>query len=114
MIFCRRPTYAVQTGDRDRENMCHRPLLTKQFGSRDEAIFLARRKRPETVKPYQMGSVTLLCQGTGGVSRRSPSAVSSNRRLLDVAMLEVVTAFFGIISAGIFIAHAVDGYRSRP
>jgi hypothetical protein len=29
-------------------------------------------------------------------------------------MLEsVVTAFFGIMSAGIFIAHAVDGYRSR-
>jgi hypothetical protein len=112
VIFCRRPTYAVQTGDRDRENMCHRPLLTKQFGSRDEAIFLARRKRPETVKPYQIGSVTLSCQGTGGVSRRSPSAVSAD--FLDVAMLEVVTAFFGIISAGIFIAHAVDGYRSRP
>jgi hypothetical protein len=28
-------------------------------------------------------------------------------------MLEVVTAFFGVMSAGIFIAHAVDGYRSR-
>src|ERR1700749_3774570 len=26
------------------------------------------------------------------------------------AMLEVVTAFFGVMSAGIFIAHAVDGY----
>ena len=30
-----------------------------------------------------------------------------------VTMLEAVTAFFGIMSAGIFIAHAVDGYRSR-
>ena len=28
-------------------------------------------------------------------------------------MLEAVTAFFGVMSAGIFIAHAVDGYRSR-
>jgi hypothetical protein len=28
-------------------------------------------------------------------------------------MLEAVTAIFGIMSAGIFIAHAVDGYRSR-
>jgi hypothetical protein len=28
-------------------------------------------------------------------------------------MLEAVTALFGIMSAGIFIAHAVDGYRSR-
>jgi len=28
-------------------------------------------------------------------------------------MLEVVTALFGVMSAGIFIAHAVDGYRSR-
>jgi hypothetical protein len=33
VIFCRRPTYAVRTGDRDRENACHRPLLTKQFGT---------------------------------------------------------------------------------
>ncbi len=28
-------------------------------------------------------------------------------------MLEAVTAFFGVMSAGIFIAHAIDGYRSR-
>ena len=31
-----------------------------------------------------------------------------------VAMLEVLTAFFGVMSAGIFIAHACDGYLSRP
>jgi hypothetical protein len=29
-------------------------------------------------------------------------------------MIETVTAFFGLISAGIFLAHAFDGYRSRP
>jgi hypothetical protein len=28
-------------------------------------------------------------------------------------MLEAVTALFSVISAGIFLAHAVDGYRSR-
>jgi hypothetical protein len=28
-------------------------------------------------------------------------------------MLEVFTAFCGIMSAGIFIARAYDGYRSR-
>jgi hypothetical protein len=28
-------------------------------------------------------------------------------------MFEAVTAFFGVMSASIFIAHAVDGYRSR-
>jgi hypothetical protein len=28
-------------------------------------------------------------------------------------MLEAVTALFGVISAGIFLAHAVDGYRWR-
>jgi hypothetical protein len=27
-------------------------------------------------------------------------------------MLEAITAFFCVISAGIFIAHALDGYRS--
>jgi hypothetical protein len=32
--------------------------------------------------------------------------------LQDFAMLEAVTAFFGIVSAGVFIAHAIDGYRS--
>jgi len=30
-----------------------------------------------------------------------------------VAMLDAVTALFGVISVGIFIAHAVDGYWSR-
>jgi hypothetical protein len=29
-------------------------------------------------------------------------------------MLEAFTAFFGVMSAGIFIAHAIDGYWSRP
>jgi hypothetical protein len=29
-------------------------------------------------------------------------------------MLEVFTAIFGVMSAGIFIAHAFDGYWSRP
>lgn len=29
------------------------------------------------------------------------------------AMIETVTAFFGLISASIFLAHAFDGYRSR-
>jgi hypothetical protein len=28
-------------------------------------------------------------------------------------MFEAVTAIFGVMSVGIFIAHAVDGYRSR-
>jgi len=27
-------------------------------------------------------------------------------------MLETVTAIFGFLSAGIFLAHAIDGYRS--
>ena len=31
----------------------------------------------------------------------------------SVAMFEALTAFFGVMSVGIFIAHAVDGYRSR-
>jgi len=27
-------------------------------------------------------------------------------------MLEAITAFFGVMSVGIFVAHAVDGYMS--
>jgi len=28
-------------------------------------------------------------------------------------MMETVTAIFGLVSAGIFLAHAFDGFRSR-
>jgi len=42
------------------------------------------------------------------------SAVRSSALGLGiVAMLDAVTALFGVISAGIFLAHAVDGYWSR-
>jgi hypothetical protein len=34
--------------------------------------------------------------------------------LRTIAMIETVTAFFGFISASIFLAHAYEGYRSRP
>jgi hypothetical protein len=30
------------------------------------------------------------------------------------AMIETVTALFGALSAGIFLAHALDGFWSRP
>jgi hypothetical protein len=30
-----------------------------------------------------------------------------------LAMIETVTAFLGLISVGIFLAHAFDGFRSR-
>jgi hypothetical protein len=38
----------------------------------------------------------------------------SAKGLRTVAMIEMVTAFFGFISASIFLAHAYEGYRSRP
>jgi hypothetical protein len=31
----------------------------------------------------------------------------------DLAMIEVIAVFFDLFSAGIFLAHAFDGYRSR-
>jgi hypothetical protein len=34
--------------------------------------------------------------------------------LRRIAMIETVTALFGVMSAGIFLAHAVEGYRTRP
>jgi hypothetical protein len=42
------------------------------------------------------------------------SFLSAKGRLRTDAMIETVTAFFGFISASIFIAHAYEGYRSRP
>jgi hypothetical protein len=38
----------------------------------------------------------------------------SAKGLRTVAMIEMVTAFFGLLSASIFLAHAFEGYRSRP
>jgi hypothetical protein len=44
----------------------------------------------------------------------SPLAVSSGSLgYRIIAMLDAITAFFCVVSAGIFIAHALDGYRSR-
>lgn len=40
-------------------------------------------------------------------------AVLSHPGRKDTAMIETVTAFFGLISASIFLAHALDGFRSR-
>lgn len=40
-------------------------------------------------------------------------SVWCDRWVRDRIMWETITAFFGVMSAGIFIAHAVDGYRSR-
>jgi hypothetical protein len=42
------------------------------------------------------------------------SFLSSKGALRTDAMIETVTAFFGFISASIFLAHAYEGYRSRP
>ena len=45
----------------------------------------------------------------------APHGVSVREGALGtVAMIEMVTAFFGFISASIFLAHAYEGYRSRP
>jgi hypothetical protein len=45
----------------------------------------------------------------------SPRAVRSWRLGYGiVVMLDAFTALFGVISVGIFIAHACDGYWSRP
>jgi hypothetical protein len=45
----------------------------------------------------------------------SPHAVRSGRWVAGfIAMLDAFIAIFGVISAGIFIAHAVDGYWSHP
>jgi hypothetical protein len=31
-----------------------------------------------------------------------------------MTMIEAVTAFFGAVSAGIFLAHALESFRSSP
>jgi hypothetical protein len=48
------------------------------------------------------------CAGLFAVS--SPWLGTSRR----IAMIETVTAFFGVVSASIFLAHALEAYRSRP
>ena len=45
----------------------------------------------------------------------SPFGVGCDRWALGfmLAMVEALIVLFGVISAGIFIAHAIDSYRSR-
>jgi hypothetical protein len=45
------------------------------------------------------------------VQRGSRSVAAG--RAVEFAMIETVTAFLGVISASIFLAHAFDGFRSR-
>jgi hypothetical protein len=40
-------------------------------------------------------------------------ALSLYRGVRTTAMIETVSAFFGVISAGIFLAHAFESYSSR-
>ena len=44
--------------------------------------------------------------------QRGGRSVSAGRAM-EFAMIETVTAFLGLISAAIFLAHAFDGFRSR-
>lgn len=44
---------------------------------------------------------------------RGRVALCSCRGAKDFAMIETVTACLGLFSAGIFLAHAFEGFRSR-
>jgi hypothetical protein len=41
-----------------------------------------------------------------------PFAVFGAQR--TVVMIEIVSAFFGMVSVSIFVAHACEGFLSRP
>jgi hypothetical protein len=60
-----------------------------------------------TVRLRFFGSVEILLTVQGD------SRFSRAEARKDVAMIEMITVFFGLFSAGIFLAHAFDGYRSR-
>jgi len=55
---------------------------------------------------YRDGRGILLTVQRGG--RSVPAGAQK-----DFAMFETVTAFLGLISVGIFAAHALEGFRSR-
>jgi hypothetical protein len=71
--------------------------------------------RPQSVLQEIIIALSKLCFLRNPFDCVSPRAVRSVRWVSGfIGMLEAFTAFFGVMSAGIFIAHAVDGYRSRP
>jgi hypothetical protein len=71
--------------------------------------------RPQSVLQEIIIALSKLCFPRNPFDCVSPRAVRSVRWVSGfIDMLEAFTAFFGVMSAGIFIAHAVDGYRSRP
>jgi len=47
------------------------------------------------------------------LTARGSMSFSPGRGVKDIAMIETVTALLGLISAGIFLAHAFEGFRSR-
>jgi bifunctional non-homologous end joining protein LigD len=67
---------------------------------------------PGFIEPALASSIEKVPNGDRWIVSRH--AVRSGRWAYRiVAMLEAVTAFFGVMRAVIFIAHAIDGYRSR-
>jgi hypothetical protein len=61
---------------------------------------------------HQLDSILAFCRGILlTVQRGSRSVRDGAQRKL--AMIETVTAVLGLMSAGIFLAHAFDGFRSR-
>jgi hypothetical protein len=59
-----------------------------------------------------LDSILAFCRGILlTVQRGSRSVRDGAQRKL--AMIETVTAVLGLMSAGIFLAHAFDGFRSR-
>jgi hypothetical protein len=89
-----------------------------------ESIVAAARPSIYGAKPFLEASHGACCtKSPVTFEMRSPRGilltVRARKAFASIAgsgittMLEAVTAFFGVMSAGIFIAHAVDGYRSR-
>jgi hypothetical protein len=73
------------------------------------------------IRPTQDGVAVALNPGSdsGFRKRRYLLIVPSFSRFVQaglprgVAMIDTITVLFGLFSAGIFLAHAFDGYRSR-
>jgi hypothetical protein len=88
------------------------------FSGSDETISLADEGSPKQTEPTMLPGQTTGFDHVRPHPQRDISRIPPERPLwLEApgrkAMIEVVTALFVFLSAGVFLAHAFDAYRMR-
>src|SRR5216684_6588199 len=94
-----------------------RPFSDETFCHADETIFQSRRSPPETSHLYQWPRSTtgfshVCVHPQLNLPRSSQELPVGHGKLGGQVKTEVVTAVLVFLSVGVFLAHALDAYRT--